>query len=138
MMRTMSALWFFGSAALLGGCATTYQMNRGEGVAAADGTAKVSHGDNGNTRIALKVQHLAHADRLAPGATTYVVWTRTGEGERAQIQSLGGLRIEKDDSGSLDTMTALHSFELMITPEISALVGQPTNKPAMMVQINDK
>jgi hypothetical protein len=43
-------------------------------VPAADGVTEVRRDENGNAPLDIKVDHLAPPERIAPGATSYVVW----------------------------------------------------------------
>ncbi len=123
-------------ALLLIGCATTYHFNRGAEVPAADGSARVFVGANGNTRIAIAVQHLAPPDRVGAGANSYVAWSEVGAGDTLQRQNLGALHIDKDLSGKLQTVSAMTDFTLFITPEPAPTTPTPTGKEVLFVHIS--
>ena len=110
------------------GCASGPQairMRTSLAIPAAQGTVKASSGKNGNTSLVIDVRHLAPPERVAAGATTYVVWAQPlGEGSP---QNLGALRVDEDLRGTLATVTPLRSFDLFITAEASATQMEPTN-----------
>ena len=130
---TMAALGF---ALAVGGCASgkqTIRMTANASIPAAQGTIKYSVTDNGNTAIELVVRHLAVPEQVAPGATTYVAWARA-PGDSAP-QNLGALRVDKDLSGTLKTVTPLQSFDLYITAEPSPTAATPTNSELLTASI---
>src|SRR5688500_8016789 len=69
-------------------------------VPAADGVAEVRRDENGNAQLDIKVDHLAPPERIAPGATSYVVWVKPMRGDM-KLQNLGALRVDKNLSGEL-------------------------------------
>src|SRR5688572_19057738 len=87
---------------LFGGGARTQTMTSGSGVPAAEGTVRSSEGDNGNTNVAVRVNHLAPASKVASDATVYVVWIQARNGT---VQNVGALRLDDDLEGTLETMT---------------------------------
>jgi len=93
-------------------------------IPAAQGTARASSADNGNTTLEVQVWHLAPPEKVAAGATTYVVWAREDHGAP---QNLGALRVDDDLRGTLKTVTPLHSFAVFITAEPSGTTMSPTN-----------
>ena len=102
---------------------------------AAEGTVLVTSGPNQNTRLKITVHHLAHPDRLGPGATVFVVWARPAE-RGASLQNLGALRVDNDLDGSLETVTPLRNFELLITAEAEAGSLQPSGEPLISARVN--
>ncbi|HVR18497.1 MAG TPA: hypothetical protein VMS65_02335, partial [Polyangiaceae bacterium] len=61
--------------AATGGCSKNEQMMVASGeTPAAEGKVTTDEGDNGNTAARVEVKHLAPPSRVAPDATTYVVW----------------------------------------------------------------
>ena len=55
-------------------------------VPAARGSVKVKNDDNGNYSVAVKVTHLAPADRLTPPKKGYFVWSETSDRSRYQMK----------------------------------------------------
>jgi hypothetical protein len=95
---------------------------------AAQGTVEATEVENGNTRVDVRVRHLAPPDKVAPEATTYVVWARAKVGE-SKPQNLGALKVNDDREGRLETVTPLRSFDVMVTPESSSEISAPAHAP---------
>ena len=100
----------------------------------AQGTATVSATDDSNTKVVVTVEHLASPERVAPGATVYMVWVRGNE-SGALPQSLGALRVDDHLKGSISAMTALREFELYITAEPSQTSTEPTGKTVLSTTV---
>lgn len=122
LVLTMSGCALFG-----GGEKTSLSSN--PVLPAAESTVKFKATKNDNTRITLKVKHLAHPEKLTPPASHYVVWTRATKD--AVPQSIGALVVDKNLTGKLDAETPLHSFELFITAEASGQVQAPSGDPLL-------
>jgi hypothetical protein len=118
------------------GCATTAPLRASTAVPAAEGHVKVAAGDNGNTKLDINVKHLARPDKLAAGATSFVVWARSPMELSAPPQNLGALRVNDDLEGSLQTVTPLKQLDLTITPEMSPAASAPTGAPVMTAHIS--
>ena len=121
--------------AVMSGCATfggggvggaARSLSSDPTMPAAEGQAKFSMGTNDNTAIDVNVKHLAQPEKLTPPASTYVVWTQAKPNEAPQ--NIGQLKVDKDLSGTIQTVTPLHSFDLFITAEGSGQVQSPTGK----------
>lgn len=96
---------------------------------AAEGSAVVTSGPNGNSRLVVSVRHLAPPERITPGATAYVVWvTPLAEGV---AQNVGALRLDADLTGTLDTVTPLHDFVMTIGVENDPAAQTPTGTPVI-------
>jgi hypothetical protein len=108
-------------------------MISGAGVPASEGTVEATAGDNGNTNVAIRVKHLAPPSKVAAEATVYVVWIQP---RNAAKQSVGALRVNDDLEGSLDTVTPHRRFLVMVTPEASGQVAQPTNEPVFTSDVD--
>lgn len=119
------------------GCASSSRVRLvgGPQAPAAEGAVKLSTGPNANTRLNISVQHLAPPERVAAGATVYVVWARPIE-QGAAPQNLGALQINGNLEGVLDTVTPLRNFELLVTAEQAAPVLQPTGAPILSAPVN--
>lgn len=96
---------------------------------AAEGSARFAPTKNDNTSVDLRVKHLARPEKLTPPASSYVVWTKATKD--AEAQNIGALKVDKDLSGSLQTETPLHSFELLITAEPTGQAQEPTGRPLL-------
>lgn len=132
-MRNLKSLLLV-SALSIAACANSgYVLTPSSDVPAGVGSVKVNQGANGNSEIHLEVRHLAPAARVAPGATTWVVWTRAVSGNPV-AQNAGALLLN-DAEGHLDTVSPLHAFQIFLTAEPSAQVNAPTGKPQFLTDI---
>ena len=129
------ALPFVTVSALQLGCkaAPPQAMVSGAGVPASEGTVEATAADNGNTNVAIHVKHLAPPSKVAADATVYVVWIQPRNAPR---QSVGALRVNDDLQGSLDTVTPHRRFLVMVTPEPSGQVAQPTHEPVFTSEVD--
>lgn len=105
--------------------AVTLQLGSSSEIPAARGAARLKHTKNGNVEIKLRVEHLAPAARIIPGAKVFVVWTR-GLAPRAEAQNLGALQVDKNLSAKLTAVTSMSSFDLFITCEQSQTTTAPS------------
>lgn len=103
-------------------------------VPAADGRAKVSTTDNGNTKIELVVKHLASPENVDAGATVYVVWARDSE-NYAEPRNLGALKVDSNRSGNISVATNLRSFDLFVTAEPSQSTTRPTGRTLLKTNV---
>lgn len=124
----------FSGCALLG-FGSRASMNTSPVIPAAEGSVKFGKAPNGNTSIDLTVKHLANPEKLTPPAHNYVVWLRANKD--AAAQNIGALTVDKNLTGKLTTVAALHGFELFITAEGSGQVQSPTGQPLLWASHND-
>jgi hypothetical protein len=103
-------------------------------VPGAEGKAKVSTTDNGNTKIDLVVKHLAPPEQVSSGATAYVVWVQNTQ-RSEYAQNLGALKVDSDLNGSITAVTSLRSFDLYITAEPSPSTTAPTGKALLRTNV---
>ena len=108
------------------------EMHSGVDVPASEGTVRVSEGGNGNTKVSIRVKHLAPPSRIAADSTVYIVWIQPMEGDR---QNVGALTLNKDLEGSLDTLTPHRRFKLSVTPEPSQQVAEPSHEPVFTYNV---
>jgi hypothetical protein len=111
---------------------TPTTMRASDKVPAAQGTVRISDADNGNTGLSIRVQHLAPPSKIAPDATTYVVWIQPRNGT---IQSVGAMSLDDDLEGSLDAVTPHKRFVVTVTPEPSAQVSGPSHEPVFTYDV---
>jgi len=97
------------------------------------GTVEAKLGDNGNTKLEVRVKHLSSPAKVAADASVYVVWIRP---HNAEIQNVGALMVDDDLVGHLDTTTPHRAFTLSITPEPSARMALPTHKAVFTSDVN--
>lgn len=115
------------------GCSSTQTMRSASGVPASQGTVDATEGDNGNTKLAVRVKHLADPSRVASGATVYVVWVRP---VGAAMQNVGALTLNSNLEGSLDTVTSQSRFQVSVTPEASRTAEYPTHAPVFTADVD--
>lgn len=112
--------------------AKTFHLTSTPLVPAAAGNVDVDRDKNGNLKIDLNVEHLAHPASLTPPATVYTVWFRERDQEP---QSQGQLRIHDDLKGDLKTTTPLRDFEVIITAENDDHARIPSDRVAMRTHV---
>src|SRR4051812_32950125 len=101
-----------------------YRMAGNSSVPAATGTVKVEKDkDNGNTKLDIKVDHLAKPSSLSPPATSYIVWVRPRDGEATKQGAIG---VDNDLKGELKVVTTSKEFDVFITAEQSETVTAPS------------
>jgi len=135
-MRTLKCtLLALGAGALIacGGGQKT-PLNPTQQVPAAQGHVQTSRTENQNTELEIAVDHLAPPSQVASGATTYVVWTKA-LGADAKPKNVGSMVIGEDRKGSLKTKTPYESFDVLVTPEASANVEEPTHDPVLKAKV---
>jgi hypothetical protein len=123
---------------------------------AAQGSVKTKTTSDQNTKVTVKVKHLAPPQKIAQGATTYVVWVRplgvpaaretpmgayperesAGVTTEKGIYNIGGLKIGKNLDGELETVTPFKSFELFITAEPSTSVTGPNGERILWANVS--
>ncbi len=111
--------------ALTSACAQTVGLRETPQAPAALGKAKITTDKNDNTRIDLKVEHLAPAQNLSPSKSVYVVWAEAPEG---RTTNLGQLRVGDDRSAEFKATTPLKVFRIVITAEDQPLAPGPSGQ----------
>jgi hypothetical protein len=102
-----------------------YPMKASSSVPAAAGIVKVQRDkDNGNTKLDIRVWHLANPSRLTPPANAYLVWVRPRDG--AAVKQ-GAIRVDKDQKGEVKLVTEAKDFEVFITAEQSESADVPSD-----------
>ena len=114
------------------GCARPQAMVSASEVPASQGTVKATVGENGNTKVAIRVKHLAPPSKIASDATVYVVWLQP---RNAPKQNIGALILNSNLEGSLDTVTPHTRFLITVTPEPGGKVAEPTHEPVFTADI---
>ena len=113
--------------------AATLSLTSAQNVPGAMGTVNVTPISNGaNTRLDVKVEHLAPPSKINPKANIYIVWARAAN---EKPQNLGALEVDKDLKGELQTLTTLRAFELFLTPEASGSESEPTTPPVLSTHV---
>ena len=94
--------------------AKKYPMTAGSMVPGARAEVAIGKDKNGNTRLTMKVQHLAHLENLTPRAAAYVVWLQERGGNS---ENQGQLKMDKNLKATFQTVTPLKSFDVFVTAE---------------------
>jgi hypothetical protein len=94
--------------------AKNYPMAAASIVPGARGDVDISKDKNGNTKLKMKVQHLANAENLTPPAAVYVIWLRERDGNP---ENQGQLKVSKNLDASFETVTPLKNFDVFVTAE---------------------
>jgi hypothetical protein len=111
-----------------------YQMTVDGSVPAASGEIAVQIGkDNENTKVNVKVDHLARPANLTPAENAYVVWIRPGS-EEAHNQ--GVLRVGNNLKGELTLITTSKNFDVFITAEQSGSVIAPSGVQVLHTHVS--
>jgi hypothetical protein len=128
-MLALLAVWPFSSGKEI-------QMTAASGVPAATGTLKIQKDkDNKNTKLDIKVDHLARPSSLTPSASSYLVWIQPNGG---QAFKQGAIGVDKNLSGELKTETVSKDFEVFITAEQSDSVTTPSNVEVLRAHVSMK
>lgn len=137
-----------GGAACSRGKPPQYPLASSARAPAAQGNVDVVPEPNGNTRIAIKVKHLAPPASISARATTYVAWivprgsvsTVAGANQPADPDpiNVGALTVDADLNGILETTTPYQQFDLIITPEPSAVAMRPSSDPVLTARIQER
>jgi hypothetical protein len=106
-------------------------------VPAATGEVSVKDADNGNVKLEVQVKHMAPPEKVATGASSYVVWLKplaTGN-ENEQPQNLGALAVNKDQEGEFNTTTSYRQFDIFVTAEPQPGSTAPTGEQLLSTTI---
>lgn len=132
-MTKLTILALISALLLTIGCARKLRLNPAPVVPAAEATAKVSSDSNGNTKIQLKVEHLAKPESLRPPASAYVVWFQP-LGEAAQNQ--GVLEVSDDLKGEFTGVTPYRVVDLFVTAEADRRAASPSGTRILQQQVS--
>ncbi len=102
---------------------------------AAMGTIVTSNDRNGNTRVEVKVKHMASPQSLTPSKNAYVVWIQP---HGQPPQSLGQLRINEKLEGSLKATTPEKIFDVFITAEDNPRPDSPSGTEILRGSVDRK
>jgi hypothetical protein len=131
MIRTGLLVLAMGTAA----CATTspLQLSSGPRIPAAEGTVNTEMTKNNNTRLDVNLKYLAPPEKVASGATTYVVWAEPRAG--GEPSNLGAVTVDENREGKISTKTPLQDFRLFLTAERSGQVQSPSGEPLLWADV---
>jgi hypothetical protein len=133
MHRTIAALSFCLVFSVLAHGATKFKLTGTTLTPAARGEVAVSiDKKNGNTKVKIKVQHLAPPGNLTPPMNGYVVWFKDRTGA---VEAQGKLRIDNNLKASFDTTTPWKAFDVSITAENDPSVKAPAGPEALKATV---
>jgi hypothetical protein len=118
-----------------GGGSEATPMHASSTAPAATGSVKAKR-EKGNYNLSVAVEHMAPAEKLVNGATTYVVWAQPTNGSGTP-QNLGSLKVGENRSGKLNTVTSARDMKITVTAEPEASVSKPTGEPLLWTRINE-
>lgn len=125
-LRAFLAASFLASTALVG-CSSAIPLAADPTVPFTQGEVDASFEDGGNGTITVHVHHLGDPAKIAPGATSYVVWILPKK-DGAEPQNVGALKVDSDQEGELTFTTPFRSFTLTVTPEAATDAQKPTGR----------
>ena len=108
--------------------AKKYPMTAASIVPGARAEVAISKDKNGNTRLTMKVQHLANLENLTPRASAYVIWLQERSGNP---ENQGQLKMDKNLKATFESVTPFKSFEVFVTAEQDAR-GKSPNGPDVL------
>ncbi len=114
--------------------AKSWPMSNIANVPAASGEVYTRKWEGRERAIEVKVKHLAPANQVVTGATSYVVWFRSMEAN-APAQNMGVLSLNSDLEGSLVASTSFVDFDVLVTAESSPMATQPSTNEIMRAQV---
>jgi hypothetical protein len=111
-----------------------YHMTAANSVPGAAGIVRVQKDkDNGNTKLNIKVEHLANPASLTPSESVYIVWVQPG-GEAATKQ--GALGVDKNLKGELNVVTTSKDFDVFVTAEQSENASVPSDFKVLQAHVS--
>lgn len=111
---------------LVGGCAGARILENAPEAVATEAKAEVDRSSNANSRIQLKIKHLAKPEKFSPSAKNFVVWVSAKDSGNAQ--NVGAFNVDDDLKAEIETLTPHERFELFITAEPSRNASAPTGR----------
>ena len=112
--------------------AKKYPMTAASIVPGARADVAVGKDKNGNTRLEMRVQHLANLENLTPRAAAYVVWLQERGGSS---ENLGQLKMDKNLKATFETVTPLKSFDVFVTAEQDFRATSPSGPQVLTATI---
>src|SRR5215469_14292479 len=110
-----------------------FQLTPSPNAGIAAGVVDVGGDRNGNTTLAVHVEHLARAAELAPEKETYVVWV---EAPNRPPENIGELKVDENLEGNFSSVTVLRHFQLVITAEDNPRAAGPTGPVVLSTNID--
>ena len=114
------------------GSAKEFPLTAAPSIPGARGQVDVGHDKNGNTKVEVKVEHLATPENLTPPRTVYVVWFKERD---AEPLNQGLLKPGKDLKGTFRSVTPLKTFDVVITAESDPNTKSPAGSEIMRASV---
>jgi hypothetical protein len=112
--------------------AKNYPMTAAPIVPGARGDVDISKDQNGNTKMKMKIQHLANAESLTPPAAGYVIWLQERDGNP---ENEGQLKVNKNLEATYETVTSLKNFSVFVTAEQDLKAKSPSGSEVLKATI---
>ena len=114
------------------GSAKKFPLTAAASVPAARGEVDVGRDKNGNTKVELKVEHLAAPENLTPPKAAYVVWFQ----ERgAEPLNQGLLKPGGDLKATFRSVAPLKTFDVLVTAESDPNTKSPGGSEVMRASV---
>ena len=107
-------------------------MTAASTVPSAKGTVYVSHDQNKNTKVDMKVHYLAHPSALTPVESVYVVWIQAN-GHSPKNE--GELRVDNNLNGEFKAPSPYKQFTIFVTAEKSVQVRAPEGQQVLTATV---
>ena len=117
---------------LVAGCAQTVALRAASTVPAALGEITLSKDNNGNSVIAIEVNHLAPPENLTPRKAVYVVWVQAPQG---QTVNLGQMTVGSNRVGKFRGVTPFQQFRILVTAENVPTTPVPGKQEILMTDL---
>jgi|SRR5215210_1831522 len=114
------------------GSAKKFPLTAAPSIPAARGQVDVGHDKNGNTKVEVKVEHLATPESLTPPRTAYVVWFKERD---AEPLNQGLLKPGKDLKATFRSVTPLKAFDVLVTAESDPNTKSPGGSEVMRASV---
>ncbi len=112
----------------------SWPMSTMGNVPAASGEVTTRKWEGRERAVVVTVEHLAPANQVVSGATSYVVWFKSVEAN-APAQNMGVLSLNQDLEGTLTASTSFVDFDVLVTAEPSPTATQPSKDEIMRAQV---
>ena len=114
------------------GCASKVLFFPGPLTPAAEASARFTRDANENTKLQLRVKHLALPQRLSQPKAFYIVWAQSPQG---QSMKLGRLVVKSNKTGAFKSVIPLDVFRLLITAEDVVDALTPSEHVVLSTQV---
>lgn len=133
-MRALSTL-VIGAALTVAACGTyRVPMAKADDVPGS-AMASIKETDEG-TKVKLKVRNLKPAEELKGGANAYVAWAVPRDESDDRVEKLGTLDPSGDGDDSLDALTSLRDFNIIVTAERDGDVIKPRGERILWARVD--